>query len=500
MDKLDQLHVVSDLHLGGIPNHQIFNQGKALAALVDHLATAAPEQRVGLALNGDIVDFLAARDAKYLDAAAAIVKLQAIFDDDNFRMVWDALARFVATPRRLLVLVLGNHDVELALPHVQAHLVARLAGDDDAARGRVRIAMDGTGYACEVGGRRVLAIHGNDADSWNVVDQSKLLAVSKAIKEGQKVPDWEPNAGTRLVVDVMNDIKMRYPFVDLLKPERTTVPAVLLALPEDYSTKVYDAAKISLRYVLDSARRRFDFLGESDGAPREVPDDGRRALALLISETQPAAPAPPKPARSAAEEGAALLELAQQDYERGEHWGRLAGDDDLLGYPSLVRDRVTGKDPREDLREALAKYLAGDTTYLVTTEDDTFRALDAEVGPEVTFVIAGHTHLERRILRKKGNGVYFNSGTWIRLIRIPQKHLATKEAFARFFDILTSGELADLDKEPDLIVQRNTVVSIWREGGEVLGELRHAVLGADGEPQSPPWQPVEGTRYPCAER
>ena len=40
------------------------------------------------------------------------------------------------------------------------------------------------------------------------------------------------------------------------------------------------------------------------------------------------------------------------------------------------------------------------------------------IAPEVDFVVAGHTHLARSLPRKKGEGFYFNSGTWIRLIRL----------------------------------------------------------------------------------
>ncbi len=71
MDTLDQLHIVSDLHFGGIPGHQIFNQGRSLAAVIDHLRREAERARVGLVLNGDIVDFLASEDARYLDPEGA---------------------------------------------------------------------------------------------------------------------------------------------------------------------------------------------------------------------------------------------------------------------------------------------------------------------------------------------------------------------------------------------------------------------------------------------
>lgn len=87
----DQLHVVSDLHFGGREGFQIFDQGRELAALVDLLATGKAS-KVGLVLNGDIVDFLAEDPPVYLDADGAVQKLQRIFADPAFQPCWEALA------------------------------------------------------------------------------------------------------------------------------------------------------------------------------------------------------------------------------------------------------------------------------------------------------------------------------------------------------------------------------------------------------------------------
>lgn len=483
MDKLDQIHVVSDLHLGGARGHQIFNQGEALAAVVDHLAGVAG-QRVGLVLNGDIVDFLAADDAKHFDAHGAPRKLRAIFEDPAFSPVWDALARFVRAGDHLLVLVLGNHDVELALPHVKEVLLHRLCGNDPAARGRVRVAMDGTGYACLVGGQRVLAIHGNDSDPWNIVDHDGIRDYGAAYREGARAEPPTTNAGTRLVVDVMNGVKESYPFVDLLKPETVPVPGVLLALPVTVHAPLLDFAKITLRLAYDKARKEAGFLG---GAP-PVPEDGYRALDVLMRGAEPKAGAIAK------EDAAKLLDRAASDFAKGKRPVDLIGqDDEMLGIGGLVWDRLAGRDPRDNLREALAKYLAGDRTFAFATEDDVYRAHDEEVGPDVRFIVTGHTHLERFIKRKRALGAYYNSGTWIRLIRLTDEMLSSREAFEPAYKAISSGKLAELDATPGLVIARRTVVSIWVDGASVHGELRHA--RAAGEVADEPWEPVQGTRF-----
>ena len=97
-------------------------------------------------------------------AAATVAR---IIDDASFRAIWDSLATFVRTPRRKLVIVIGNHDIEIAFPPVQRLVVDRLAGDDAAARGRIEFSVAGAGYACRVGGARVYCVHGNEVDAWN---------------------------------------------------------------------------------------------------------------------------------------------------------------------------------------------------------------------------------------------------------------------------------------------------------------------------------------------
>ena len=42
--------------------------------------------------------------------------------------VWKALKKFVRTKDRRLIITLGNHDLELALPWVREHLLGLIAG------------------------------------------------------------------------------------------------------------------------------------------------------------------------------------------------------------------------------------------------------------------------------------------------------------------------------------------------------------------------------------
>ncbi len=125
----DELYVVSDLHLGGPPGFQIFNSGAELKRLIDHLRRTSPDRKVGLLINGDFVDFLAELPARHFDPAGAIRKLNRVArEDPAFTPVFDALRRFAETKNRRLIINLGNHDLELALPWVSACLLDILSG------------------------------------------------------------------------------------------------------------------------------------------------------------------------------------------------------------------------------------------------------------------------------------------------------------------------------------------------------------------------------------
>src|SRR5688572_30246115 len=80
----DQLYVVSDLHLGGfdgqdsrgqVRSYRIFRDAEALAWAIERICAESAGAKVGLVLNGDVVDFLADRKPSYFDSDGAAQKL-----------------------------------------------------------------------------------------------------------------------------------------------------------------------------------------------------------------------------------------------------------------------------------------------------------------------------------------------------------------------------------------------------------------------------------------
>jgi UDP-2,3-diacylglucosamine pyrophosphatase LpxH len=457
--QFDELYSVSDLHMGGLgTGAQIFSSGKELAALIDHLGTK--KGKIVLVINGDMVDFLAEPNARAFDPEGANSKLSRIATDDSFKPVFDALSRFAGTPGHRLVITLGNHDLELALPWVREHFLDLLSGGDDAARGRILPAFDGAGFRCRVGNATVLCVHGNEVDDWNITDHETIRRAGRDLMQGRTVDPWVPNAGTYLVIEAMNDIKRSYPFVDLLKPELEGVVPVLLSIAPDKRDKIANAWPILKRLAQDKVRRWTGLLGEDDRI------DGMAAY-------------PPLPRRPRMDHDE-LMRLADD---------RLANSVDpillvpggpaeqTLGAGSALWSLMRGRDARETLRNAL-EDLQKDRSFDWRTEDDTFHKLDEAVAPAVDFILCGHTHLERALPRRKRSGLYLNSGTWVRLIKLEKNVLTDQQAFNAVYDALAAGTMQALDDFPELVVRRNTVIAVRPDGSGSRGELLRWQAGA----------------------
>jgi UDP-2,3-diacylglucosamine pyrophosphatase LpxH len=471
--QFDELYVISDLHLGGLPGFQIFNSGAELQRLINYLRALPSEKTIALLINGDFVDFLAESPSRHFDPVDAVVKLDRIVQDSAFAPVWKALQKFTGTKNRCLIINLGNHDLELALPWLRAHLLKVLSNGNEAARGRIILAFDGTGFLCRVGGAEVLCVHDNEVDDWNLADYETIRRIGRDIVQGRPVESWIPNAGSQLVIEVMNDLKRSYPFIDLLKPEMQAVVPTLLALAPDQHDKLHAIGATVRRLVWDKLKRATGFLDSDDGSLT-----GR--LASLANITPVPGPGPRNISRSGVVDfgsrkyADALLEETEQRLSRNVDPLSLISSDErgeYLGLSSAVMRLFRGEDTSEVLRQALEK-LRQDRSFDLQEEDETYTSLDEQMGDGTAFVVAGHTHLARALPWKKGRGWYFNSGTWARLIKLEKHVLESKEQFTQVFHAFKAGTMEALEALPKLVMRQLTVVAIWSEGASTHGELR----------------------------
>ncbi|MEW6585894.1 MAG: metallophosphoesterase [Nitrospirota bacterium] len=490
LQTFDELYVVSDLHMGGPAGHQIFSQGKTLAAFIRKLS-GKTGKKTGLVLNGDIVDFLAEPDPSYLDPRNAVAKLKRIvFDDAAFKEVWSALMDFAAADDHHLVLVLGNHDVELALPEVKNWLLNTLSKGAPAARGRITICFDGAGFACNVGSRRVFCTHGNEVDTWNLIDYRQLRNVAMALNCGKTPEAWTPNAGTKLVIDVMNKIKQQHAVVDLLKPEIEAAVPIVIALKPEYLKNIGQVLKVAARLGMDSVWHRAGFLSAEEQQAEERKTE-EKELSRVLNKYFDYGTSPQLTAE-------ALMKTAYKSLDDADSAFCSSGvDDEFLGVFDYIAAICSSREKRsEKLRNALRKKLENDKSFDMEHKDATFKELDKQVGADVHFIVAGHTHLQRAFARDSADSYYFNSGTWARIIALTDKVLDNPEQFDRVYAAF-DRPLSDLEKvmvpgrsgDQPLVMLRPAVVALVVENGETFGELRLAQ--PDGS-----LEPVENTKFP----
>ena len=463
-DDFDELYVISDLHIGGQPGFQIFDQGDLLSRFIDYV-TARPG-KVGLVINGDSVDFLAEAPYKYFDFEGAIGKLDRMLSDSNFKPVWESLGKLVKKRRHYLVITLGNHDLELALPWVLEHFRDRLADHDDTARGRIHFVFDGSGFACTGAGTSTLCVHGNDVDPFNYTSYERLRETGADFIQARRADPWTPNAGTKLVIDVMNEIKQTHPFVDLLKPETGAVVPILAEIVPDAKDKLEKVWDVAQKLTWDRVKKTFRpyFLSGED----QEENQKTQSLHSFLGDSLP------KTTRRAglAASGDDLLVEVESYLSRDpfEFVSATEGAQQLGGVGAIWK-KLTGAESHEVLFEAL-EGLKKDRSFDLDDKDDVYKETEKLASSTFQIVTTGHTHLERVLPRSKGPGTYINSGTWVPLMRLSDEVLGDEGAFKEMFNVLKSSRtLRDLKRarvrSKDLVMHLPAAVRVDRKGGQL---------------------------------
>jgi len=437
----DKLFAISDLHIGGTAGRRAFREGNELAWLIQHITTDQPTLRVGLLLNGDIFDFLADDDAKEFSSDADRI-IRALAGDPELAPIFTALGSLVASQTRVLIVQIGNHDIELALPNAQRAFLECINASNPPAIDRVRFEASGRGWPCKVAGRSVLAVHGNASDPWNAIDQRGLRAAAAAQQAGDTpIPEPDANAGTTLVVRVMNQIKRRFPVVDLFKPEGAPLMSVLAAVDAPTSalgllravgriraqrgtlTDLLAAGDAGLDIFEGPPKDIVDFLESLEPPTSAAEDRLQRAEENLRARRSP---------RDLVEDDSAqlgsLTEVATTRLHLISSWFK-----DKVGQPRLT-----------SLRLALARWLRDDETFDPRQASAIDKRIVGSASPGIEVVIAGHTHLPREL---KDNGViYLNTGTWMRILKLHgSSYLRSDAEFEPFFAAVTTGNLSDID-------------------------------------------------------
>lgn len=459
------VYVISDLHLGGAypdpkrpgdRGFRICTHSADVATFIGRLTAKPVEPAVELVINGDLVDFLAESDGGStwspftMDPAVAVRKFQAIAGRDP--NIFSALKDFLAKGHKL-VLLLGNHDIELSLPAVRQALVELIG-----ARGRNFVFLyDGEAYRTG----DALIEHGNRYDVWNMVDYDGLRRIRSLQSRGLPVPDdigFRPPAGSFMVATVINPIKTSYSFIDLLKPETAATVPLVLALEPGYRGTIAKAAVIkfqSREHKLESAAMP-SFGGDISAAGGAAQDFGSD-----ISSS--GAPGGNGADRALDQELARVMGTDAQQFSasvKGLSSGSGSGIGSDISAMSVIErglsfiGLITAK-AHSDAEGRLPMLL---TAFQPLLKDQTFDPA-VETAPEyinaakelarngIKHVVFGHTHLPKRIGLPDG-GFYLNSGTWANVLQFPGEILngskdQALEKLRRFTQMMSAGDYSE---------------------------------------------------------
>ena len=393
-----RLIVISDLHLGGKAPYMM-SHAEELAKFIGGLSTRlSSDQQLELVINGDFIDFLALEPWESWpstpDAAAA--KLAHVCDS-YFDTVFNALSHHLASGHRLTIL-LGNHDIELALPTVQTALLRRLGVQWP---DFVRFVDDGSAW--QVGG--VLIEHGNRYDPANRNDWERLRAARSQNSRGEAIANLvRVSPGSKIVTHVLNPLKTDYPFLDLVQPQGELLALLLLALEPSLALSFRKLAQ-ALRGAYLQARNP---QGNSPGKTHQV---GSRTGSELDPELESLFGDDYRRMRMGTTEQVGLHEVSGilSQARKGSLKGFLSS-----GQP-IPPDRLT------KLR-ALLRRLLPPADFFTPGGDpgpcgEAAKRIRAATNSET--ILMGHTHLARSG-GPKDKATYINTGTWADLVTIPE--------------------------------------------------------------------------------
>ncbi|OGK92741.1 MAG: hypothetical protein A2X36_05235 [Elusimicrobia bacterium GWA2_69_24] len=452
MSRARQVYLISDLHIGGAypesphlgdRGFRICTRARELAQFVDVLAEKPiGAARIELVINGDFVDFLAERRAPPAEwspflarPGAAVETLREIVARD--RPLFDALGKLLARGHRL-TLVLGNHDIELALPQVRRALEDLLASDG------FRFLYDGEAYV--IGD--ALIEHGNRYDEFNVVDHDRLREYRSLLSRRQPIGaehEFEAPAGSRMVAEVINPIKERYKFVDLLKPEVDATIPLLLALEPGLRSKLARVLPIAAQASRHTLRedalpsRGGDISAAGALAAEPVGGDmgGMHAPASSAADPEERRLDDALEKVLGAETGPFLSALETDSRLVDKVGGDIASGAEMLsGVAGLLSLLVSGSASLETRLPALlraVRVLQTDRTFDRDFEAPSVYTRAAEQLARdggFSHVIFGHTHLARDLPLASG-ARYLNSGTWADLLQFPKDILSGSQSDVR---------------------------------------------------------------------
>jgi hypothetical protein len=269
------------------------------------------------------------------------------------------------------------------------------------------------GRAYRAGG--VLIEHGNRYDGANINDWNSLRTLHSAQSRCEEPPadlQFIISAGSEIVTHVVNPLKPRYPFIDLIQPQNALLALLLLAFEPELS---WDIPKIA-RALKGQRRQRENLAG--------MPPGQTYAVSASVPETQaPALAAQLKAAFGADYE--ALMSPSSAEQVGARDWLQVYLDSRQQSLAELLRQGIPLPEQRLRRIRAAMHGLVSNELFALSADDGAYghaaKRLRTNGAAEV--VVMGHTHLARHH-GPADKAAYINTGTWADLISVPDEVLA----------------------------------------------------------------------------
>lgn len=419
--------VLSDLHLSAEGAPGFYAGGEALPRLLARTAARSAPARI--VLNGDTFDFLTAEGEPALAAEQARAAMQELARSRDAAPVLRQLGAVLAAGGEVIIR-LGNHDLELALPPVQEVVRAALE-QPPAIAARLCFMTGDRPLLLTIGGARILVTHGEHDDPFNRIDYPRLLRGAAGGAKDAAAFRYPP--GTLLMRRIVGPIRSKYGlrFLDFLKPDFQGAALVALAVAPEAFRELFQAASWDIGWHL---------LRSSGSGLSFAPGEGT------------------EPDLGLAERLAAGLSLIEEDELRA----FAAPETEVSFSASPGRGAGLSQGLRAKLlRAGLSLYARAHRAFAGRSGADFFslrpgdeeRSWARELGRRYAAdaVLTGHTHAARF---DAGAGcVYINSGTWIWLVRLPAPEADLTE---------WTAWLSEMRQNPELLPERQERVRTER--------------------------------------
>jgi UDP-2,3-diacylglucosamine pyrophosphatase LpxH len=403
--------VISDLHLSSEePGQRLSGDDAALEQFLLWVFEQIHDCTV--VLNGDVFDFLFAESQPGLDADKLERETDAIIE--THRAVFKALGKVACSPRHSLVILSGNHDPELIFPGVRKQIETAL--DDNGQRPYVDWLVYGEALAMQVGRARVLIEHGDRLDPWNEIDRDRLSSAASLSSRGLiNYHEYVPPLGSKLVSDHLLKLRAEFPWVELLKPEREAMLPLLCFLTS-LKTKTDHSGALSLYFQAEAKSKLTRLRQRHDPATR---------------------------------------------FRKEEEDGFSIGGK-IKGMAQAILD-ARGEMKRADLVKQLQEAGRKDTFFKEDVPDGDYTSdLEFLLRNRADLLIHGHTHSAKAY--QVGDGMYINSGTWARLLRLPE---------ARSDKIVWNKFLKSIENKSYEVIEKPTYVRVTLEAEKTTRAALH---------------------------